>query len=286
MTAYAGTADAAHGDPAGLVGEPVRPALAAHGGLLRARRARGLHPCAARLRHRQRRDARRSRSGRGEGRPVDAVLPASALPPRGRRGRSENPARRADVRPFRDPAARHDPHPAARPSGVRHRLDQPAQRKARTRQFHARGLYPAPDRLHRLHRRGLPCRGGLPADGLGARRLRRAGAGPFERPAREPHPDGGADRRPRRADQGQRARAGKADRMVPHQHDRRRAGQVRGRRAAGLSGLPAALRLHEHERRPAHEILRRPLPRTASPATWRRRTPSATSTRNISRSWT
>ena len=123
----------------------------------------------------------------------------------------------------------------ARPSGVPHRLDQPAQHKTRTRQFHARGLHPAPDRFRRLHRRGLPRRRGLPADGLGARRLRRAGAGPLERAAREPHSGGGADRRPRRADQGQRARAGEPDRMVPRQHDRRRAGQVRGRGAAGLS---------------------------------------------------
>ena len=62
------------------------------------------------------------------------------------------------------------------------------------RQFRARGLHPASDRLHRLHRRRLPCGGGLPADGVGARRLRGAGPGQFERPAGEPHPDGRADR--------------------------------------------------------------------------------------------
>ena len=79
-------------------------------------------------------------------------------------------------------------------------------------------------------------------------------------PAGEPHADGRADRRAHLADQGQRARPGKADRMVPRQHDRNRAGQVRGARPARLSGISSALRLHEHERRAALEILRRPLP--------------------------
>ena len=147
---------------------------------------------------------------------VDAVLPVAALSPRGRRGRSEDPSGRADVRPFRDAAARHDPHAAARPSGLHHRLDQPAQRQARARQLRARRLHPAPDRFRRLHRRRLPCRGGLPADGLGARRDRGAGAGRLQHPARQPDADGGTDRRAHRADQGQRTRAGEADRMVPH----------------------------------------------------------------------
>ena len=52
----------------------------------------------------------------------------------------------------------------------------------------------------------------------------------------------------------------KADRLVPRQYDRNRAGQVRRPRPARLSGLSPALRLHEHERRAALEILRRPLP--------------------------
>src|SRR5271170_624811 len=47
--------------------------------------------------------------------------------------------------------------------------------------------------------------------------------------------------------------------MVPRQYDRKRAGQVRRPRAARLSRLSPALRLHEHERRAALEILRRPL---------------------------
>ena len=49
---------------------PFAPPCAAHGGLLRARRARRLHPCAARLRRRLRRGRRRARPGRGERRPL------------------------------------------------------------------------------------------------------------------------------------------------------------------------------------------------------------------------
>ena len=79
-------------------------------------------------------------------------------------------------------------------------------------------------------------------------------------PAREPDFDGGSDRCARLADQSQRACPGKADRMVPGQHDRHRAGQVRGPRPARLSGISSALRVHEHERRAALEILHRPLP--------------------------
>ena len=52
----------------------------------------------------------------------------------------------------------------------------------------------------------------------------------------------------------------KADRVVPRQSDRRRADPVRGRRAARLSRLPAAVRVHEHERRAPRQVFRRPLP--------------------------
>ena len=69
------------------------------------------------------------------GRLVDAVLPTAPFPQGGRRGRSQGAARRADVRPLRHPIARHDPHAAPRPPGVRHRLDQPAQRQARGRRI-------------------------------------------------------------------------------------------------------------------------------------------------------
>jgi hypothetical protein len=59
-----------------------------------------------------------------------------------------------------------------------------------------------------------------------------------------------------------------------------------GLHAHGLSGIPAALRLHEHEPRPSHHraqgVLRRIWSRTT--ATARRST--ASSTTNISPSWT
>ena len=144
--------------------------------------------------------------------PFCQLLP---FPQGGRRGRSQGSAGRADVGPFRHAAARHDPHASARPSGLRHRLDQPAQRQARGGRIRARGLHQPPDRFRALHRRGLPRRRRLPADGFGARGDRGHGARGRQRPAREPDADGRADRRARRADQGQRARAGEADRMVP-----------------------------------------------------------------------
>ena len=53
----------------------------------------------------------------------------------------------------------------------------------------------------------------------------------------EPHPDGRADRRSHRPDQGLRARAGKADRMGPLDYDRHRAGQIRGRGPVGYPGF-------------------------------------------------
>ena len=173
-----------------------------------------------------------------------------------------------------------------RPSGLHHRLDQPAQRQARGGRLRARRLHPAPDRFRPLHRRGLPHRRRLPADGQRADRDRRARRRGRQCPAGEPDADGRADRRAHRADQGQRTRAGKADRMVPRQHDRRRAGAIRGRRAAGLSRLPPALRLHEHERRAPRQILRRPVP-----APRRRRfreggRDQRLLSRNISPSWT
>ena len=138
-----------------------------------------------------------------------------------RRGRSQDPSDRAHVGPFRHAPARHDPHAAARPPGVHHRLDQSAQRQARGRPLLARGLYPAYHRLRALHRRGLPSRCGLSADGLGACGDGGHGARPQRPPAGEPHADGGPDRRARLADQGQRTRAGKADRVVQIEHDRR-----------------------------------------------------------------
>ena len=49
--------------------------------------------------------------------------------------------------------------------------------------------------------------------------------------------------------------ARKTDGMVPLEHDRNRAGQVRRPRPARLSGISSAVRVHEHERRAALEIV-------------------------------
>ena len=148
--------------------------------------------------HRQHRDRWRARSGRRARGHVDAVLPVASLPESRRRGRSQDPSDRAHVGAFRHAFARHDPHALARPPGVHHRLDQSAQRQARGRPLLARGLYPASHRLRALHRRGLPYRRGLPADGLGACGDRGHGARAQRAPAGEPHLDGRADRRARR----------------------------------------------------------------------------------------
>ena len=94
----------------------------------------------------------------------------------------------------------------------------------------------------RSHRRGLPHRRRLPADGQRAGRDRSAWRRRAQYAAREPDADGRSDRHARLADQGQRTCAGEADRMVPRQPDRHRAGAIRGRRAPGLSRLSAALR--------------------------------------------
>ena len=101
----------------------------------------------------------------------------------------------------------------------------------------ARRLHPAPDRFRPSYRRGLPHRRRLPADGQRAdrdRRARRRG----RRPAGEPDVDGGADRRARRADQGQRTGAGKADRMVPRQPAS--ASCRRNSKAAAGGSIPAS----------------------------------------------
>ena len=171
-------------------------------------------------------------------RPMDAVLPVASLSEsraartiprscwsRRCRGTSPRSCEARSARCLRDHQVLH------------HRLDQPAQRQARGRPLLARGLYPAPDRFRPPHRRGLPYRRRLPADGLGACGDRGDGAGAQRAPAGEPDSDGRADRRAHLAEQGQRARQGKADGMVPLQYDRDRS-RPSSRDAAGAS-IPA-----------------------------------------------
>ena len=125
---------------------------------------------------------------------------------------------RAHVGPLRHSSARHDPHSGARPPGLHHRLGQSAQRESRRWRLHARGLYPTSHRLRALHRRGLPYRCGLPADGLGACGDCGHGARPQRDPAGEPDLDGRPDRSPRVSPtKVNELASGKANRMVPLQ---------------------------------------------------------------------
>ena len=136
----------------------------------------------------------------------------------------------------------------------------PRNVKLEAGRFGAGGIHPAPHRFRPPYRRRLPHRRGLPALRLRARRDRRDGDGRRQRTAGEPDADGGPDRRAGRAEQGQRARHRETVRVVSRQPDRHRALEVRGPGPAGLSRLPPAFRLHEHELRAPFQGLRRPLP--------------------------
>ena len=173
---------------------------------LRADRARGAHPRAAALRHRQR-HRRQPRGGghRRGGRP-HAVRHAAAFQEGHRPGAAARAADRAAVRPFRHAAARDRAHHAARARRLHHRLAQCARRAARRRPLRLRRIYrahhplPRDDRAGRAYGRGVPAlrrrAGGGERDGAG----RQSGAAALD------DADGGADRHPHQSDQGQRAR--------------------------------------------------------------------------------
>ena len=99
-------------------------------------------------------------------------------------------------------------------------------------------------------------------------------------------PDGRPDRHPPQSDRGQQPRRRARHRLVPQQRHHQGAVSASGRHARRLSGLPAALGLHQHEPRPPHG---RPQGAVQESGEGRRRlwsTSTATSTTNISRSWT
>ena len=158
---------------------PYAAPLQRVGCIQRGDRARRLHPQASGLRHRRSRDPRRKARGERTGRPPHALLRPVALHQGRRGGRSKSAARRADVRPFRDVAARHVAHASARPSGLHHRLAQSPRHRRRAWTVRPRGIHSAYHRFHQPHRRRVPRRRGLPAVRLRARRDRdHGGASP------------------------------------------------------------------------------------------------------------
>ena len=201
---------------AGPDGAPPRRVVA-HAG------ARRDHPRPARLGHQERRRRRRRASGgRGSDR-ADAVRDAAQVQ-EGRRPRAAaRAARRADVGPLRDAAARHRADAAARPRRLRHRLAQRARRAALGGPLRPRRVHRAPDRVHGRPRPGRQRRRDLPALRRRARRGRDHGRGRSPGAAGEPDADGRADRLPHRPDGGQQAGDEQADRLVREEPDRPRA---------------------------------------------------------------
>ena len=120
----------------------------------------------------------------------------------------------ADVRPFRDAAARHREDAAAGPRRLHHRLAQSARHSARPRPLRPRGLHRSSDHLPRQDGPALAHGGDLPALGVGAGCGCRHVGGQSPRPPGDADADGRPDRHADPADQGQRIRQEQADRMV------------------------------------------------------------------------
>src|SRR5882757_6726483 len=91
------------------------------------------HLRASGLRHRQRDGRQQGIAGYRRGHLLDAVRLAAALQKRRLAGTTAAVAGGADVRPFRDPAARHGEDAAAGPRRLHHRLAQSARHPARPR---------------------------------------------------------------------------------------------------------------------------------------------------------
>ena len=207
-------------------------------GLLRTRHARGLHPRAPGLRHRKRRDRRRGGSGRGARCRVDALLPIAPLSERRRRRRSEGAARRADVRSFRDALAGAR---SARSCATTRSMSRTGSTRATSGSRTGRSGSTTTSSISSISSTSSgeqchvvavcqPAVAALAAIAVMARE--RNGD-----PARESDADGRPHRPARLADQGQCTRPGQADRMVPRQHDRRRAAP--GSRGAAAASIRA-----------------------------------------------
>ena len=106
--------------------------------------------------------------------------------------------------------------------------------------------------------------------------------------AEDPDDDGRADRHPPGPDRGQHAGDRAPARLVPEQCHRDRADDLSRRRAEGLSGLPPARRLHDHEPRARTSSAIGRCSSISSKATRKAPTRPATSTTNIARcaTWT
>ena len=121
------------------------------------------------IRHRQRDGGQPRARGEGGGRLRDAVRLAAALQEGGRARAAEAAAGGADVRAFRDAAARHREDAAAGSRRLHHRLAQSARHPARRRPLRARRLHRAPHQLPRPARPAPAYGRDLPAVGVGAR---------------------------------------------------------------------------------------------------------------------
>ena len=125
----------------------------------------------------------------------------------------------------------------------------------------------------------------VPAVGAGAGRGRAHGGGRRSACAAFHGADGRPDRHADQSDRGQSARRPARHRLVPAQRHHQGAVPESGLHARRLSGLPPALRLHEHEPRPPHGGAPQSVPATWSRATAIPRRSIASSTTSISPSW-
>ena len=138
--------------------------------------------CAAGLRHRQG-AGRQSGTGGDRGSHLRHPVRLAAAFQEGEfAGAAADVAGGADVRPFRDPVARHREDAAAGPRRLHHRLAQSARHSARSRPLRPRGLHRSSDHLPRQDGPALAHGGDLPALGLGAGCGRRHVGGQSSRP--------------------------------------------------------------------------------------------------------
>ena len=159
----------------------------------------------------------------------------------------------------------------------------PARHSARSGQVRPRRIYRASDHVPRSARPARAHGGDLPAIGVGAGGRRDHVGGQSPRTPGEPDLDGGPDRHPDPADQGQRLRQEQAAEMVRGESDQLRAASVQGRVPAGLSRLRAAHRLRVDESRAPHQVAYRSRRSSGQGRNGEGRDSSRPSTTNISR---
>ena len=208
VRAWAGAAIQAFGPINGFAGPAVKNLTAAYELIARAGLTHVRPPYGIDSVHGRQRGGRGHRGGRAR----HAVRHAAALQEGRDHRAAARAAGRAAVRAFRDAAAQHRAHHAARARRLHHRLAQCARRAALGRALRLRRLRRAPDHVSRSHRPGRAYRRGVPALRRDAGRRRRDGADRQSGAAAFDDPDGRADRLPRQSDQGERACDLEADR--------------------------------------------------------------------------